>query len=299
MCTISASGPNWVSDAPRPYLVTDGCASPPSSCDGRGAVRYDPHTRELRLTGYVRGGAPLNVNMPVHVPHLGTFSVKDVRLAGVPGGVGGGEEGPATTLLFPPIVAAGRKSRSGRGVARAVDRPVDDGGAAVLATSSAEEREPLGMFASPDALEGEQNLIGFDEDADRDDDDGGDDDDAPGDVKEGKAFRPGTSRPSGWSDYQSAWLDALDGNDDEEDRGELAYALNKKDDNKDGADTLMGDDDDDGGVNAEERRALLAQRRKAAKGDLQFPDEVEYEEETSARDRYAPSHCIFPYISSG
>ena len=59
------------------------------------------------------------------------------------------------------------------------------------------------------------------------------------------------------------------------------------------------DDDDDGGVNAEERRALLAQRRKAAKGDLQFPDEVEYEEETSARDRYAPSLYIFPYISCG
>jgi hypothetical protein len=110
-----------------------------------------------------------------------------------------------------------------------------------------------------------------------------------------KSFRPGTSRPAGWSDYQSAWLDALDGNDEGgEDHGELAFALNKKSDN----DTLMGDDDDDGGVNAEERRALLAQRRKAAKGDLQFPDEVEYEEETSARDRYATDliyyyHTVF------
>jgi hypothetical protein len=227
--------------------------------------------------------------------------------------VGAGGEGQATTLLLPPIVAAGRKSRPGRGGAARSAEPVGaagagdgGGGGAVLAYSCADEREPLGMFASPDALEGEQNLIGFDEDADRDDDDdggggGGGDEDAPGDVKEGKAFRPGTSRPAGWSDYQSAWLDALDGNDEEEDRGELAFALNKKDGNKDGADTLMGDDDDDddGGVNAEERRALLAQRRKAAKGDLQFPDEVEYEEETSARDRYAPSLYIFPYISCG
>jgi hypothetical protein len=62
--------------------------------------------------------------------------------------------------------------------------------------------------------------------------------------------------------------------------GELAFALNKK--TKDDVDTVMGDDDDDGGVNAEEQRALLAQRRRAAKGDLQFPDEVEYEEETSS-----------------
>ena len=80
------------------------------------------------------------------------------------------------------------------------------------------------------------------------------------------------------------------------DHGELAFALNKK--TKDDVDTVMGDDDDDGGVNAEERRALLAQRRRAAKGDLQFPDEVEYEEETSARDRYARYRALKSFRKS-
>ena len=273
VCTVSASGPNWASDAPRPYLVTDGSIASSSSHPIRG-VRYDPNSSELSLTGYIRGNAPLNVNRPMHVPHLGTYSVKDVRLAGVT--VDG--RGGAGSLL-PPIVAAGRKSRAHA----ADDASATNGGGmgALLASSNVEERESLEMFASPDALEGEQNLIGFDEDIDIDD--VGPECDT-GNV-EGKSFRPGTSRPAGWSDYQSAWLDALDGNDEEgEDHGELAFALNnKKSDN----DTHMGDDDDDGGVNAEERRALLAQRRKAAKGDLRFPDEVEYEEETSARDRYA------------
>jgi len=316
ICSTSARGPSWVSDAPRPYLVTDGVVgddSPPSSsssysysssCPRPGVVRgvrYDPSSMELMLTGYIRGNAPLDVNRPMHVPHLGTFHVKDVRLAGV-------RDGGTTMSLLPPIVAAGRRSRTGRGRdggavdARADGCGDDEGPGMLLASSNVDVRESLDMFASPDALEGEQNLIGFDEDGDRDDDD-----DAPGDggrraggggnVEGGKSFRPGTSRPAGWSDYQSAWLDALDGNDEEEDHGELAFALNRKsDNNKDGADTVMGDDDDeDGGVNAEERRALLAQRRKAAKGDLQFPDEVEYEEETSARDRYAP-YSIFVFM---
>jgi hypothetical protein len=61
----------------------------------------------------------------------------------------------------------------------------------------------------------------------------------------------------------------------------------------------MGDDDDDGGVNAKEGRVLLAQRRRAAaKGDLQFPDEVEYEEETSARDQYAQYRSLKSFRKS-
>ena len=291
ICTVSASGPNWVADAPRPYIITDGSIA--SSSNNIKGVQYDSSSRELQLTGYIRGNVPMNVNQLIHVPHLGTFPIKDVRLAGVPSSVEKG--GGSNMVMLPPIISASKKKT--RGIK---DVDSECGGAAemVLAKSNVEERESVEMFASPDALEGEQNLIGFDEDDDRQNDD--DDDaniDQPPAFARDKSFQPGTSRPAGWSDYQSAWLDALDGNDEEVlDHGELAFALNKK--TKDDVDTVMGDDDDDGGVNAEERRALLAQRRRAAKGDLQFPDEVEYEEETSARDRYARYRALKSFRKS-
>mmetsp|Transcript_381 Transcript_381/g.720 ORF Transcript_381/g.720 Transcript_381/m.720 type:complete len:528 (+) Transcript_381:1265-2848(+) len=164
----------------------------------------------------------------------------------------------------------------------------------VLAESDPAERESLEMFASPDALEGEQNLIGFDDDDDHNFDDDGD---APDQRNDGgnDAFRTGTARPAGWSDYQSAWLDALGDNmdPDNEDHGELAFALNKKKSvGGDATATVGGDDilmdDEDLEVNHPGgKRALLAQRKKDREDDLEFPDEVAVEEEGSARDRYA------------
>mmetsp|Transcript_32005 Transcript_32005/g.67738 ORF Transcript_32005/g.67738 Transcript_32005/m.67738 type:complete len:1028 (-) Transcript_32005:236-3319(-) len=286
LCTISASPPSWVADVPRPYLVTEGCAGASS------AVQYDEATQELKLTGYIRGTTPWNTNQPVHVPHLGTYLVKHVTLAG---------DAVSETLL-PPIIAAGRKERRNRKGASGKDVDMADGAnnsnddnrlAVILAKSDPEERESLEMFASPDALEGEQNLIGFD------DDDGDHFDNDEGGVqdkqKNSKEFQPGTSRPAGWSDYQSAWLDALgDEDEDGEDRGELAFALNKKSTDT-VADTNMDDDDE---VNAEEKRALLAQRRQNQKDDLQFPDEVDHEEETSARDRYARYRALKSFRKS-
>ena len=76
------------------------------------------------------------------------------------------------------------------------------------------KRESLDMFATPDALEGEQNLVGFDEEYP-------DDDDEEEDNKEG------VLRPAGWSDYQSTWLDAVDG-DLSVGEGELQPNLNEK-----------------------------------------------------------------------
>ncbi|KAL7500637.1 hypothetical protein ACHAWT_009869 [Skeletonema menzelii] len=273
LCTMSASGTSWVADSSRPFLITDGSDSAP--CKDIKAVQYDEMTQELKLTGYIRGNSPWNVNHLAHVPHLGTFAVKHIKLAGL--GANGDQ--------LPPIVAMGRKQRVKKNddnVTMSSNSSSDDG--ILLAESNSEERESLEMFASPDALEGEQNLIGFDEDGfDLDGDDLNDANDKKGDV-----FQPGTSRPAGWSDYQSAWLDAIgEDEEDAEDRGELAYALNKK--NGD-ATTVGGGDafmDDDDGVNAEEKRALLAQRKQDRQNDLQFPDEVDYEEEGSARDRYA------------
>lgn len=273
LCTMSASGTSWVAEASRPFLITDGSGSAP--CKDIKAVQYDEMTQELKLTGYIRGNSPWNVNHLAHVPHLGTFAVKDVRLAGL--GANGDQ--------MPPIVAMGRKQRVKKNddnVTMSSNSSSDSG--ILLAESNPEERESLEMFASPDALEGEQNLIGFDEDGfDLDGDDLNDAGDKKSDV-----FQPGTSRPAGWSDYQSAWLDAIgEDEEDAEDRGELAYALNKK--NGD-ATTVGGGDafmDDDVDVNAEEKRALLAQRKRDRQNDLQFPDEVDYEEEGAARDRYA------------
>ena len=272
LCTMSASGTSWVADSSRPFLITDGSDSAP--CKDIKAVQYDEMTQELKLTGYIRGNSPWNVNHLAHVPHLGTFAVKDIKLAGL--GANGDQ--------LPPIVAMGRKQRVKKNDDNVTmsSNSSSDGGI-LLAKSNPEERESLEMFASPDALEGEQNLIGFDEDGfDLD----GDDVNDASDKKD--VFQPGTSRPAGWSDYQSAWLDAIgEDEEDAEDRGELAYALNKKNGDATtvgGGDAFMDDDDD---VNAEEKRALLAQRKQDRQNDLQFPDEVDYEEEGSARDRYA------------
>jgi len=305
LCTISASGPNWVTDSMRPFLLTDGTIGDSSSTSNTTSkvnvapVKYDETTQELSLTGYIRGNTVWNTNQLVHVPHLGTFAVKDVKLAGV--NVGSSGEG---NDLLPPIVAAGRKVRKVK--SSAADKDMKDVSAAddnkegmILAKPNLEERESLEMFASPDALEGEQNLIGFDDIEEEGDDEFDLNNNNEGEGKKSSVqFQPGTARPAGWSDYQSAWLDALDPNEDEDadDRGELAFALNKKTND---ADTLMGgDDDDDDGINAEEKRILLAQRKKDAKSDLQFPDEVDYEEETSARDRYARYRALKSFRKS-
>ena len=129
--------------------------------------------------------------------------------------------------------------------------------------------EPLDMYANPDALDGEQNLIGFDPNAFQtatDDDSTTLQDTSPA-ASSGDAFQKGVARPVGWSDYQSAWMDAIPDNNDEnaEDHGELAFALNKKDaactttDN----DTMTTTDAQNNTI--EERKAHLAQRLKDAK----------------------------------
>ena len=63
---------------------------------------------------------------------------------------------------------------------------------------------------------------------------------------------PGASRPAGWSDYQSAWLNALGGEDGAEGCSELAFALDKKSVDADAPNKNV--DDDDAKVTAEEKR---------------------------------------------
>eukprot|EP00934_Nitzschia_sp_Nitz4_P006319 Nitzschia sp. Nitz4//scaffold1_size375055//257938//260667//NITZ4_000301-RA/size375055-processed-gene-0.379-mRNA-1//1//CDS//3329541120//6309//frame0 len=209
---------------------------------------YDSATQELHLTGFIRGAVPLDVNALMHVPNLGTFACKSVRQA---------------------VHPSSRKK----------DSAAMDGECGVI-ESDPMKRESLTMFATPDALDGEQNLIGFDE-ADEDIEEEGHDD-----AQEGaKTF----ARPAGWSDYQSAWLDAVDDDGSlggEVDHGELARELNKKSTESVAPDGLM-DLDDANGISEEERKALLEQRRKEQEEHLEFPDEVQVGEDEKARERFA------------
>lgn len=245
ICTMSASPPKWVSEMPRPFVLSNNNAL------GEG-FSYDKISQELRITGFIRGKMPFDVNSLVHVPCVGTFGIKQILKSNSP------------TL----------QRRKGKANA-------EDGVSDILATCDVNDREPLEMFANPDALEGEQNLIGFD------DDNYGYDDDGPVEGKQDDNF----ARPAGWNDYQSAWLDAIKGDDDDFsddgiDHGELAAELNKKKDKAEISSMEM-DAEDDKRISAEERQALLNQRKKDHDEELEFPDEVQVDEDEKASERFA------------
>eukprot|EP00535_Pseudo-nitzschia_heimii_P007215 CAMPEP_0197177190 /NCGR_PEP_ID=MMETSP1423-20130617/2891_1 /TAXON_ID=476441 /ORGANISM="Pseudo-nitzschia heimii, Strain UNC1101" /LENGTH=921 /DNA_ID=CAMNT_0042626709 /DNA_START=91 /DNA_END=2856 /DNA_ORIENTATION=+ len=239
MCTISAAPPNWVSKLPRSYILSE-------------HNDYCPESHELKMTGYVRGVAPFDVNALVHVPNLGTFSCKAILESKPPG--------------------ARRKKNCTE------DMECDD---SFILKADPMKRESLDIFATPDALDGEQNLVGFDEVDEEfpDASDNNDENTASGDH----AF----ARPAGWSDYQSAWMDAIDDDEgDDLDHGELAKELNKKSSTSIGGIDAM-DIDDANEVSKEERQALLEERRKQQQEHQEFPDEVQVNEEDKARERFA------------
>jgi pre-rRNA-processing protein TSR1 len=216
--------------------------------------RYDPAVQELCITGYVRGLAPFDVNSLIHIPNLGTFACKSIRKAKHQG------------VLSKKNDAAME----------------DDDGDTVLADPI--KRESLEKFATPDALDGEQNLIGFDEA----DEDLNDDDKDGKNAAEHADNNTSFARPAGWSDYQSAWLDAVDEDavgDDCFDHGELAKELNKKSSESVANNGMDLDDADE--VSEQERRALMEQRRKQQQEDQEFPDEIQVNEGEKARDRFA------------
>jgi pre-rRNA-processing protein TSR1 len=263
----------------RSHLVTNGNEAD-ASTSGSGGYSYNASTNELSLTGYLRGGPPLNVNSLMHVPHLGTYAISRVEHSDC------------------PIKGAGRHPNKKHNNKDA-DMGDTSGDVKVLVTADPSQRESLGRYAAPDALEGEQNLVGFD-DAHDDENEDGDMQDLEDDDED---EAPGKARPTGWSDYQTAWLDALDpqdanfsddGGSDGIDHGELAKALNAK---KGGSDDDMMDDDDLS-VSSEERAALAEQRRKTATADLTFPDEIELKTDELARDRLARYRSIKSFRES-
>lgn len=202
---------------------------------------YDPEKEELVLTGYVRGSVPFDSNSAIHIPNLGTFGCKSVCRAKQPY-LNGKVEIIKEIIEVDPM-----------------------------------EREALDMFATPDALDGEQNLIGFDERDEEFEETGENPEDNENEF----------ARPAGWSDYQSAWLDAVDedGMNADFDHGELAMELNKKSSESVAPNTM--DLDDANRISEGERKALEEQRRKEQKEHQEFPDEIQVNEDEKARDRFA------------
>ena len=215
-------------------------------------VDVDRNRRELRIRGYVRGAAPFDVNSLIHVPNLGTgrcVSVK--RLAG-----------PLHRL-------AGKDT--------AEESPL--GG---VLQADPQLQESLNMYATPDALEGEQNLIGFETEDNYDQD-----------LEQAEEK---FARPTGWSDYQAAWLDAVDEEDvnGDHDFGELADELNQKEDTK----SLGMDIEEANDVSMKDKKALAEERRKEKSDHDEFPDEVDVEEDMKARDRFARYRAIKSFRKS-
>lgn len=251
LCTMSASPPRWVAEMPRAYILSDN-----NGMNGEGYV-YNEEAQELTVKGYIRGQVPWNINNLVHIPNVGTFGAKYMK-----------------------------KSEQSLSTLRRRKNQVNTHSDEILATCDDSKRESLDMFANPDALDGEQNLIGFDDDGDN----------CYNDEKsvnsESNGFKKGTARPAGWSDYQSAWLDAINDDEDGEgtdpfDHGELAFDLNKKKDDANTITKMDMDEEDANNVTAQERQILLEQRKKDQEEENMFPDEVEVDEDENARDRYA------------
>lgn len=253
LCTMSASPPKWITEMPRAYILSD------SNGLNNNGYSYDASSKELKITGFIRGKAPWDVNSLVHLPNAGTFKVKRIEK----------RESDIDS----------HKKRGG------TDEEMGDESEKILAASDELQREPLNMFADADALDGEQNLIGF-EDNERDFED---DEMNDNEEKSKNDFLKGAKRPAGWSDYQSAWLDGIkdDFNDDEEeealDQGELAFSLNKKE----SVAELDMDEEDANHVSAQERQALVDQRKKDQEDETMFPDEVDVDEDGMASERFA------------
>jgi hypothetical protein len=120
---------------------------------------YDSNSQTLTVEGFVRGNGALSANDLVHIPQGGTFKLASVTSVS-----------KARKNAPPPV-------------------PV---------TSDPSSQQPLDMFASPDMLDGEQNLVGFDGD------------DQLSDYEDMEDATPAAARPAGWSDYQNAWLEDAD-----------------------------------------------------------------------------------------
>jgi len=126
-------------------------------------------------------------------------------------------------------------------------------------------------FATPDALEGEQNLIGFDENDDEDEE-----------VSE--------EEQSIMKDYASEWMEEIDQDGEEsKSRAALSDFFNKK---SESSTVDMLDEEDE--INDKDEE----EREKALRSEQQFPDEVELNREELGRDRYARYRALQSFRKS-
>jgi pre-rRNA-processing protein TSR1 len=229
VCGMSARPSTWIANSPRNYVLTD-------------SYSYDAGTQQMSLQGFVRGIAPLDVSSLIHVPCMGTFRCLSIRKS------------------LSPLTPQHRLKN---------DTDMVDLSDENVLLADAGYQESTEMFATPDSLAGEQNLIGFDEAEEQE-------------QEEDETF----ARPAGWSDYQAAWLDGIDEGEnlDEIDHGELAAELNKKPADSAAADIDMMEANE---FSEEERKALMEQRRKERNEDTEFPDEVQVDDDEKAQDRFA------------
>jgi len=126
-------------------------------------------------------------------------------------------------------------------------------------------------FANPDALEGEQNLVGFDETHHIDDDD------EEEEINDGE--------PKQASDYFSPWFDMIDSKQELDDHKSLINAFNTPS----GASDTMVDEDDENNYN---------HRKQYQQEDKQFPDEVDIQPTELARDRLARYRSLKSFRNS-
>jgi pre-rRNA-processing protein TSR1 len=255
LCTMNCHPPLWISQSSRPYIINESQS-----------FLYDPSLRKLSITGSIRSwnGVPLDVNALFHIPGVGTVACQSIQKVSSP---------------WHQYRLERSTTKNGMVTTEC------DMASPLIVHADPDKRESLNMYATPDALDGEQNLIGFDE-ADEEDHV-----DMNNEIEE-----KGASRPAGWSDYQSAWIDSVNddfndnhtADDDGVDHGELAEQLNRKRSCNDTVATNgMDMDDGDYEVSEEERQSLQEQRRRQHKEETEFPDEVQVPEDIKARDRFA------------
>jgi pre-rRNA-processing protein TSR1 len=304
IATMSCHPPLWVSQSSRPYIVNE-----------LQSYIYNQSLRTLSISGYVRSfqNVPLDIHSLFHIPNIGTYTCTSIL-----------------QTVSPWQQKKLNERRKGNNtnsmnMIHTTTSPIPNENQLLLpkVVADPDRCESLNLFATPDALDGEQNLIGFDDDHNEDDNNNEEDDDAFHDNNNNN--NKGIARPAGWSDYQSAWIDPIRTNDnndnhsfsgdtytnadgdgmthnnnDELDHGELANELNRKRSSNRtiGADGMDVDEDDYNAVTPEERQILLDQRKKQFQEENEFPDEVQVPEDIKARDRFARYRSLKSFRTS-
>jgi len=219
---------------------------------------YLQDKEELCIRGYISGHVPWSCRDLVHVPNVGTFRAK--------------------SAVISKLSDSKRKSDD-------VCMHNKDDNVTIINSG----KQQLEMFATPNALDGEQNLIGFEDD---DMDDASDGESANLDSKENKEGI-NTGSIEMWSSYQSAWL---------ADASADAIA-ELQDDDIDNRTTLLNGNNDPFNSNRStgeitEDADANELTKKQFREEQAFPDEIELQQDMAARDRLARYRSVKSFRES-